>query len=663
MKNFYLLLASLWLTAGVMAESGAQWGNKNAQELRKFDHQHYAALAADDAALNALLEAAAKPAYTADPLTLTRLAGYSQYVRQPAGQAHQKKLADKLLAACVQASDAYIKLCFLDQLRWVGYPQQSAGLKTLAADNDQAVAAMADLLIRTLEQKAEPPVPTVTAYAQLRQDILKLPDAERTAALLKAFDHSDIGMAGVAMALAQQAGDAKATLAWAQKYATLKDPARKIMILDMFALRGDNNAKQTFLAALADDDDAVVTAAHNAWVALDKTSYASHLPSILQNLSAAQVPQVQNAMRQLNTSLLRQALTYTYVKFSPAGKLVALTLFKERNVAEATNMAMQAMSEADQNLAIIGLQLLRETAGPPQAPAIIEQLLKAQGRRAQETQNTIVAAAKRHAPAYTAAVNLAFEKANDAHKELLLECAARIGGAPLLQTTLTAATGDNQNLATAAVRALANWSDDGAIPALIQIAVHDPNARHQKLALRGIETIANKQADITAKYGSAWLNLRQKAGGNEEHKQKLAAIFSGATNIVLNKQVTTDQPTEGNHIPANMVDGNVDTAWYGGGSPANAVIDLAGEFTVNAYHVIFYNQDRRTYTFKIELSGDGKEWHEVASNVADPQPSTAEGFKGEFPPRKARFAKLVVLKNSANPAVHVQEFKLFSEVK
>jgi hypothetical protein len=79
-------------------------------------------------------------------------------------------------------------------------------------------------------------------------------------------------------------------------------------------------------------------------------------------------------------------------------------------------------------------------------------------------------------------------------------------------------------------------------------------------------------------------------------------------------------------------------------------------------HITFYHADGRTYTFKLELSTDGKTWKEVAGNLNDAKPATAEGLRLSFAPTPARHARLTVIKNSANPAMHVQELKLFSSV-
>ena len=107
------------------------------------------------------------------------------------------------------------------------------------------------------------------------------------------------------------------------------------------------------------------------------------------------------------------------------------------------------------------------------------------------------------------------------------------------------------------------------------------------------------------------------------------------------------------------MDGTLEKAWHAGKWPAQAQIDLGGVQTISAAHVTFYYQDRRTYSFTLELSSDGKTWKQVAGNAEAPKPATAEGLRLSFPETPARYARLNVLKNSANFAVHVCELKLF----
>jgi hypothetical protein len=260
---------------------------------------------------------------------------------------------------------------------------------------------------------------------------------------------------------------------------------------------------------------------------------------------------------------------------------------------------------------------------PVRAPGVVSgQLHRLHGHR--ELRPSIASAARRDpSGAYAAALAKAIAAAPDAQKPVALEAAARLGGAALLKAVEAAAASPGAETAPAAVRALAAWPDAAALPALARIAKDDPDAKRRALAQRGVDKLKVE------------------------------------VNVALNKTVTADTPTEGNNVPANLVDGTVEKQWHAHGIPASAVIDLAGDYTLGAMHVTFYHVDGRAYIFKLELSADNKTWKEVAGNANDVKPATADGLRLTFPPTIARYARLTVLKNTANPYTHVAELKLF----
>ena len=217
----------------------------------------------------------------------------------------------------------------------------------------------------------------------------------------------------------------------------------------------------------------------------------------------------------------------------------------------------------------------------------------------------------------------------------------------------------NADVATAAVRALAACSDAASLPALLRLAVAAPDAKRQTLAMRGVSKLFNTQPVDKKALLPVWRTLRSQPG-NEENKKAIDDLFKEETNVALGKAVTSNVPTEGNNLPAHLVDGTLEKAWHGAKSPAKAEIDLGAPQNISAAHVTFYHADGRTYTFTLELSADGKTWKEVAGNTKDAKPATAEGLRLTFAPTAARYARLNVIKNSANPAIHVQELKLFS---
>ena len=52
---------------------------------------------------------------------------------------------------------------------------------------------------------------------------------------------------------------------------------------------------------------------------------------------------------------------------------------------------------------------------------------------------------------------------------------------------------------------------------------------------------------------------------------------------------------------------------------------------------------------------DGKQWKKVLDFSKNTVPATAAGYSGKFEPTEARYVRVNMLKNSANPSVHIVE--------
>ncbi|HRR33906.1 MAG TPA: discoidin domain-containing protein [Kiritimatiellia bacterium] len=643
-------------------DTAAQWAGK----------QHAALAAISDATLADLLKqgtpaldalfAEVKTGYASDPVALTRIAALTQYIMRPAGAAHRATYANALLAAAQRAGDADVICFFLDQLRWCGLPQQAAAIRAFEKSDKPGVATLAAMTVQAVTDDRAPKAAPVkpTRYAALNAELAAMPAAKRTPRLLAAFDDPDPAYAGVALAHARTTGGAAETRLWAGKLAAATDPVRKTMLLDLLGDRGDKSACAAVAPFIEDADDTVAFAARQALIRLDPAAFAARLPALLKALPPNRLALIRDGARQLKTEQLKDAVTRSYDSFSDTGKKVALELIKERRITEAARLGLAALNAKDEEAVIAGFRLLREIAGNDVADVLVAKTLASSGRVTPEAQNALAAAARRDkSGAYAAALAKALAAAPDAQKPVALESAARIGGTELLKAVEAALTAPQADVATAAVRALSAWPDAAALPVLLRVAAKDPDARRQTLAARGVAKLFNTQQVDKQALLPVWRALRADMK-NDENRALIDDLFRQEINVALGKPVKTDAPTEGNNVPANLVDGTLEKAWHAGRSPAQAVIDLGATETLGAMHITFYHADGRTYTFKLELSTDGKAWKEVAGNLNDAKPATAEGLRLNFEPTAARYARLTVVKNSANFAVHVQELKLFA---
>jgi hypothetical protein len=138
-----------------------------------------------------------------------------------------------------------------------------------------------------------------------------------------------------------------------------------------------------------------------------------------------------------------------------------------------------------------------------------------------------------------------------------------------------------------------------------------------------------------------------------------------STNLALRKKVTTSVPQIGNHAPEFAVDGKAenDSTWWGVRYPASLQVDLEKSFQIDLARVVFYSDDHRFYQYTIDVSQDGTTWKSVADHSRDTSPSPWDGHYVKFPPIDARYARLNILKNSANESVHVAELEVYEKGK
>ena len=107
------------------------------------------------------------------------------------------------------------------------------------------------------------------------------------------------------------------------------------------------------------------------------------------------------------------------------------------------------------------------------------------------------------------------------------------------------------------------------------------------------------------------------------------------------------------------VDGHSDDAgahWASeGAAPQWLQVDLEKVHPVDFINVITYWDGGRYYQFTAEVSVDGKEWKKVLDFSDNKAAATAKGYSGKFPKTDARYVRINLLKNSANPFVHLVE--------
>lgn len=135
------------------------------------------------------------------------------------------------------------------------------------------------------------------------------------------------------------------------------------------------------------------------------------------------------------------------------------------------------------------------------------------------------------------------------------------------------------------------------------------------------------------------------------------------TNLARGKPVRASVPPRGEHVPERAVDGDLDqeSAWIGDGTPAWLDVDLGTSAVIDRVHIFFFWDGERYYQYKIEVSPNGMRWKTVADGSANTTPATARGVLLRFPPVKARYVRVNLLKSSAESGAPLVELRVYGE--
>lgn len=205
-------------------------------------------------------------------------------------------------------------------------------------------------------------------------------------------------------------------------------------------------------------------------------------------------------------------------------------------------------------------------------------------------------------------------------------------------------------------------------------ALHAAGAFLGDPALKSEAALAVAKIAAGGKAAPAWLDKESREliakaieilpeGAWRTKATALIAQFPASANLAKGKPVTTSIGHERGNAPERAVDGNRDIkagGWWGAGSPSWWQVDLGTVQTIDLVRCYFYYDGRRYYQYTVSVSEDGKAWTQVADMSKTTTPTTAAGAPHGFRPRSARYVRVQVIRNSANPSVHLLELEVYA---
>lgn len=148
-------------------------------------------------------------------------------------------------------------------------------------------------------------------------------------------------------------------------------------------------------------------------------------------------------------------------------------------------------------------------------------------------------------------------------------------------------------------------------------------------------------------------------------RQKGEAFSREFRRVDFEANWTTGRPVRASdflpqHPPENAVDGRVDRERYwdsSAGAPQWLEVDLQEERRLGGLRLWTYWDGSRFYQYAVDLSRDGVTWTRAVDASANAAPASAAGYAHRFAPVTARYVRVTLLKNSANPGLHVVELR------
>jgi len=146
------------------------------------------------------------------------------------------------------------------------------------------------------------------------------------------------------------------------------------------------------------------------------------------------------------------------------------------------------------------------------------------------------------------------------------------------------------------------------------------------------------------------------------------AIHNNYYKIWNEKSLTTGKPitASNDHIrpncaaPANNGRISLWDMWGDHVSEENWVqVDLEKIETISRFKVYTFWDNYRYYQYKIEGSLDGENWNELVDFSKNKELATEKGIEHKIPRTQARYVRIHMLFNSANPGLHLVEFQAF----
>jgi HEAT repeat protein len=336
--------------------------------------------------------------------------------------------------------------------------------------------------------------------------------------------------------------------------------------------------------------------------------------------------------------------------FPKETQLAILSLWAKRNVSSAEPEVLEYLKSADDDLKLAAVVALRKIGTATAVPELLT-VAAAGGPLAKETESTL----------------------------------QQMQGDSVINALKKEAEKTDTPQSTVAVKALAARMDPGCIAFLLDVVAR-PDIKKSEIALTTIKNQA--KADALSQLKKL---LQEKPELKESLAQAIIAICKrqpnprvhlaeflttsikpeielqikalSMINLASGKSITSSHPCQEPLKPELAIDSNPETYWSCAFSPSWIQVDLEALATVSRIKIVNYVDGTRYYQYRVEVSSDTKQWTCVGDMSQNTVPATKEGVTFDFKEVISRYVRVTMLKNSANPGMHISELSIYGEAQ
>jgi HEAT repeat protein len=267
----------------------------------------------------------------------------------------------------------------------------------------------------------------------------------------------------------------------------------QILIIQTLGRRGDKAAVPALLDAARSGEKPVRIAAIETATELGDASAVSVFVQLLEDQDREIAQTAQAGLATIPCREANAAVMEMFQKGNPEKQRVALDLMSRRRITNSIPVLLQAARSGDAKARPDAIKMIGDLGGASQLPALLDLLDAAQNPQdlaaAEQAINT-ACTKDRDPQAQTQKLAARLPQAKPAQQAVLLRVLSAVGGPDSLPAVRGLVGSGNDEVRSAAIRALGNWRTADAAPDLLALARKTTDSAEKTLFVRGYLNLA-----------------------------------------------------------------------------------------------------------------------------------------------------------------------------